>query len=153
MLALKQIMEENDKKAKFLAKNYFFNNIPIYKIDPKYEINEPPILDESQIDKEYDLRHDIIEKILSAKCEDNTKIFKVRFRKRASGYQPRDAELNIDEIKKWAPVTLVDFYESKLHNFKNNNDNADNYDSPSDVDMDSDHGENSSESEEDEKSG
>ena len=144
-------MEEKDKKAQYLAKTYFFNNIPRYKIDEKYEINEPPIMDESQIDKEYDLRHDIIDKILSAKCEDGTKIFRVRFKKRASGHQPPDAELKIDEIKKWAPVALVEFYESKLHNFKNN----DNNDSPSDVDMDSDHSEHAeitSDDEEDEKS-
>ena len=132
MLALKQIMEEKDKKAQMKAKTYFFNNVPICKVDKKYEINEPPVMDESQIDKEYDLRYDIVDKIICAKCEDNTKIFKVAFRKRASGYQPPDAELNIDEIKKWAPVALVDFYESKLHFFKNN----DNFDSPSDEDMD-----------------
>ena len=148
MLALKQIMEEKDKKAEFKARNYFFNNVPTYKIDEKYEINEPPIMDESQIDKEYDLRHDIIEKIIYGKLEDNTKVFRVRFRKRASGYQPPDADLKIDEVKKWAPVVLVEYYESKLHIFNHN----DNNDSQSDIDMESEHAELSSDDEEDEKS-
>ena len=134
MLALKQIMEEKDKKAQFIAKNYFFNNAPFYKVDEKYEINEPPIMDESQIDKEYDLRYDIIEKIICAKLEENIKVFRVRFRKRVSDYQPPDADLKIDEIKKWAPIVLVDFYESKLHNF-NHNENNENNDSHSDIDM------------------
>ena len=142
MLALKQIMEEKDKKAKIIAQNYFFNNVPTYKIDERYEINEPPIMDESQIDKEYDLRHDIVDKIISAKCEESTKIFRVRFKKRASGYQPPDAELNIDELKKWAPVALVEFYESKLHNFNHN-------ESHSDVEMESEHEDISSDNEDD----
>ena len=107
-------MEEEEEKSKFLEINPFFYNIPTYKIDKKYEINEPPILDESEIDKNYNLRYDVIEKIIYGRLDKSTKVFGVRFRKRASGYQPPDAELEIDEIKKWAPIVLVEYYESKL---------------------------------------
>lgn len=123
MLALKQIMEEKDKKAKGDKGNFFFSNIPTYKIEDKYQIKEPPIFEENLVGKQYDLRLDIIDKILNGRTEDNMKIFRVCFKKRPSGYRPQDAELSIDEIKKWAPVTLVDFYESKLHTFSRNDGN------------------------------
>ena len=63
MEKLKPIMEEKKKKLNIKLKQ------PTYKIVEKYEINDdPPIKEESQIDKEYDIRYDIIEKILSVKC-------------------------------------------------------------------------------------
>ena len=142
-----QIMEEEDEKSRFLEINPIFYNIPTYKIDKKYEINEPPILDESEIDKDYDLRYDIIEKIIYGRLDKSTKVFRVRFRKRASGYQPPDAELEIDEIKKWAPIVLVEYYESKLLSF-----NPKQNDSNSDINSESEFIEITSDDEEDENS-
>ena len=92
--------------------------IPKYNLPKEYQVTEPLIFDEEKVGKNFNLSYDIIEKVIYQK-ERCTKFY-VKFCQRPSGYTPPNAYLTRIQMKQYAPIKLVEFYETLIGKTINN---------------------------------
>lgn len=74
------------------------------------------IENEEEVGKNYDLRFDVVAKIKSVEFIKDKKTMEcqVEFRPRPSGFKPDDAIITTKELKKYAPLQLCEFFETKI---------------------------------------